>query len=884
MSPSARRVLRALILASLAALVFPTHVFVRFSPLRVKVVQSPVPAAGGAVRVSTAGSPRTNELGPPFALIARVRMPAGGPGRLAITVDGRPVCERDVADGSTRRLDCAVTLDWNRSTDHEVAIHGPTTSWTLESLELATHHGNTSGVQALFVLPGESTGYVRPARAWTIVLWLVVSGVLLFLDPHPMTRRIRVVYRTVAGAVIVLMALSQCSERVSNYRVVLAARTFLIWLAMLLAPRLWAGGRWLAECAGRLGHRVQASAAPRMAAFFEEHPAWRPKPQWTRTAWQWTAPAIVIGFFCAPLFVNLREPDMRSDEAIYSYAVERILDTGDWLTPRSIPNDDAFLEKPPLKFWLVAAGMRAGLLPTDEQGMRWLDALFGAVAFLYVYALGRGLSGPLCGVVAVLVLFTLDPLVFAHGLRGNNMEAALLLCYCGGVFHFAKWVEAGPQRARGHAAAVCAWFFLGFMTKFVAALFLPAVCVTALALGPGGRARVRSRWRDWTLPVLLTAALSVPWFIYQSVREPAHFWQIILGAHVYQRFTSSLDSAHLHPWPFYFVQTWKELRIAGTNGVVMVGIAALLVAAIRQKPWLARLLLIWGVLPVVAISLGTSKLVHYAYPFWPALGLAAGLFIAEVVRAIDGPPGAAVAGWLTRLVPGPVVAWRTKNVGRRRVLVVLIVAAVVTAAWTAVRGPFAINVGGATYFRNSTVLAPLLVACGLLMAGGYTRIMVRLAVTAGLIAIVPTRVYSGELAHVMRTDHPIRAVRDCMVSVQRTGVKTGSGVLGVYRDIQHYGYYYYLWRVGAWTFNPEFSLEQTERRLWTPGEQTPVIVSRQDYETLVRQADSTPMPAGVRVEENLAILLPGPFQACLPDVLAAGGQPLWKAAATDPRR
>ena len=36
-----------------------------------------------------------------------------------------------------------------------------------------------------------------------------------------------------------------------------------------------------------------------------------------------------------------------------------------------------FLEKPPLKFWIVAAPIRAGLLPHDEFGLRFWDAVFG---------------------------------------------------------------------------------------------------------------------------------------------------------------------------------------------------------------------------------------------------------------------------------------------------------------------------------------------------------------------------------------------------------------------------------------------------------------------------------------------------------------------------
>ena len=71
--------------------------------------------------------------------------------------------------------------------------------------------------------------------------------------------------------------------------------------------------------------------------------------------------------------------------------------------------------------------------------MRVWDALFGGLAFLYVFALGRRLAGPVCGFVAVFVLFVYGPLLFEHGLRNNNMEAPLFLGYCGGVYHYLAW-------------------------------------------------------------------------------------------------------------------------------------------------------------------------------------------------------------------------------------------------------------------------------------------------------------------------------------------------------------------------------------------------------------------------------------------------------------
>ncbi len=37
---------------------------------------------------------------------------------------------------------------------------------------------------------------------------------------------------------------------------------------------------------------------------------------------------VVVILFCAPLFVGLGNSDLANDEAIYSYAVDRILETG----------------------------------------------------------------------------------------------------------------------------------------------------------------------------------------------------------------------------------------------------------------------------------------------------------------------------------------------------------------------------------------------------------------------------------------------------------------------------------------------------------------------------------------------------------------------------
>ena len=78
------------------------------------------------------------------------------------------------------------------------------------------------------------------------------------------------------------------------------------------------------------------------------------------------------------------------------------------------------------------------------------------------------------------------------------------------------------------------FFVLGFMTKFVAALFLP------FTLGPGGARvpRVRRRlvedWRAWLGVAAVVFLLCAPWFIYAQVRFGSQLWETILGEHVLQ--------------------------------------------------------------------------------------------------------------------------------------------------------------------------------------------------------------------------------------------------------------------------------------------------------------------------------------------------------------
>ncbi len=588
------------------------------------------------------------------------------------------------------------------------------------------------------------------------------------------------------------------------------------------------------------------------------------------------AVALVIACFCAPLFVGLGGRDLGNDEAIYSYSVFRMIETGEWLTPRAIPFDGPFLEKPPLKFWLVAAPIAAGLLPPDEIGLRAVDALFGALAFLYVFMLGRWQSGVVGGVVSVLLLYTLDPVVQA--LRSNAMEASLMLSYVGGVYHFARWNEArGGGMAAWHRWPVALYFTLGFLTKFVAILFLPLICLAAVVMRRGGWVGLRAAWRAWIGPAALALIVIAPWFAYQTAVNGRFVWAIMFGQHIYTRFTGALDVSHLHPWHFYVSTLWLQLQAAGWHWLAVAGAAMLVVDACRRDAWLPRVVLVWGIIPVALVSLGSSKLFHYVLPFVPAVALAAGHVSARVFEAASALGVKVLARlreWLTDRV-----GWASRFARPlRRGLILAAVLAALTGLITIVHGRISWQVHAREVFQNSSLTRPFLIAALVLFVAGEVRWAARSLTLPLLLLILPIAVYSNALKRASIVDRPLRAARDCMIDVLRSRADVGRTVYNTAPSLSYHSYNYYLRAFEPWVRVNGPDPAELRRRLLETGQQSPVLIATPDYAqvqetdgSLARALSDTSMVSGFSADPGLVVLLPGPYEACAAVAARAGG-------------
>jgi 4-amino-4-deoxy-L-arabinose transferase-like glycosyltransferase len=612
--------------------------------------------------------------------------------------------------------------------------------------------------------------------------------------------------------------------------------------------------------------------------------------------------AIVFGL---PLFVGLDNKDAQNDEGIYSYAAQSLIDTGDWLNPRSSPKPDVvFLEKPPLKFWIVALPIRLGLLPDNDFGLRFWDALFGACAFVYVFALGRRMGGWVCGATAVVILFASRDLLFQHGLLGNNMEAALFLTYCGGVYHFSRWAASAAEEAEGdhagergrrqrfrHALALGGLFVLGFMTKFVAAFFLPLVLVFVAFSLPVVRDRFLREWRTWAVVAGLIVLVCAPWFIYQWLAVGNELWQTMVASQVYQRFSAWLDKNHLHPWDFYFSQIWRILVDTRTAWLVVFG-SLVLVTRVLVEDWFdGRLVLFWFALPLALMSNTTSKLLHYAYPFFPPLALAAGYGVAWVARMVclvvsgnhgefDRAPvtgdasalrlhaGLRTAFRLRGRVGSAAFAWTPTARQKTAIVTMASIAAVMALGFLVLARvhPDRIHVRDLLTWREPSAIVPAMIA--VCLAAAVRRRSITALVVSGLLFsfVVPLAEYRATLVELAREDHPLRTLSECVGRVRaeqrRAGVTPSALVVWLPPIVFQHQYFSYFHRHG-WTEVDGLSDEQIAALVNTPGADRPVLLPTGrfiEYLKASNQNGGKPLFRASAVDATM--LLPAQFAQC----------------------
>ncbi|HEY7088363.1 MAG TPA: hypothetical protein VH518_09765 [Tepidisphaeraceae bacterium] len=122
------------------------------------------------------------------------------------------------------------------------------------------------------------------------------------------------------------------------------------------------------------------------------------------------------------------------------------------------------LFKSPLSYWQILWRARGSML------------IFGVVALLYLYLLGRWLDSEALGAAAV-GFFSLDPTLLGHWMWVGT-DVAATAGFLAGLYHGAIWIEKPTTRGRAIAAGMALGLAVG--CKFSCLLLVPILLVVAV--------------------------------------------------------------------------------------------------------------------------------------------------------------------------------------------------------------------------------------------------------------------------------------------------------------------------------------------------------------------------------------------------------------------
>jgi 4-amino-4-deoxy-L-arabinose transferase-like glycosyltransferase len=337
---------------------------------------------------------------------------------------------------------------------------------------------------------------------------------------------------------------------------------------------------------------------------------------------------------------NVGGPPLASfDEGIYASAAAGMLRYGYWLVPHFYwPHGDAvafeaFLEKPPLAFWVEAVSM--AVFGVNEWGARLPNAAYSILTGVVVYLFGREVVDRRAGVLSAAVFFT-TTFVYAGWNAGRSGGVEPPFVFFGTLSVFGLWLAARSPDRRARYLAVAA-------TAAAA-----ATLVKGFAFGLYGVVTLPLLFRDRRLlfsragvgAALGYAALVVPWPLAAWVLHGDRFVDQLWAEQVLGRVTGGFIS---YPATFEFM-SYPYFRWLPTFldpwflPLLVVAPVALLAPWLSpQCPDLDAPFLVWWVVVVVAFFVPTGNHGWYLMPLYPAAAVLLGGWFAAASRGLSVP-------------------------------------------------------------------------------------------------------------------------------------------------------------------------------------------------------------------------------------------------------
>ncbi|HZM70223.1 MAG TPA: glycosyltransferase family 39 protein [Candidatus Cryosericum sp.] len=331
------------------------------------------------------------------------------------------------------------------------------------------------------------------------------------------------------------------------------------------------------------------------------------------------APAFLIAVIAAVLlFTALGRSDLYNpDEPREAEMAREMFASGDRLVPRL--NGEPFLEKPPLFYWLVVAAYHLAGGP-GEGAARAVPALCGLASVIVTFWLARRMIGRDAAPLAALVLLTSFEFLWIARRTMIDMPLTLAVLLACAALH--QGLAGGRRRvlwlAFGYAACGAAVLFKGIIGAGIPAL----AAVSWIA----ARRDWRGLWRHGLLPGAVAALVPVGFWVLElrdrlgegAVRE------FVLVNNVL-RFTGGAAKGHDNPFYYYLPALLTDFA----PWSIVLPFALVAAARAARRPGPARDLILWFGVPLVVLSIASTKRGIYLLPILPPAAMLVAWWLTE---------------------------------------------------------------------------------------------------------------------------------------------------------------------------------------------------------------------------------------------------------------
>jgi 4-amino-4-deoxy-L-arabinose transferase-like glycosyltransferase len=235
----------------------------------------------------------------------------------------------------------------------------------------------------------------------------------------------------------------------------------------------------------------------------------------------WVAAALFIAvYFILQLPFAATLVVMHPDERHYAHSASRMIETGEWLIPRT-PSGELRLRKPIIPYWVSAAGFKTVGMGVLGSRLFWVFCALGILAL--TYSLARTLGAGEGTSLFAMFLVGGNPL-FLRASVNAIPDMPLTLFMLVSTLGFARiFRDENPPPS----AVWLAWIgaALAVLTKGILPLIFLAVVFTAAALF--ARGKLKHLLAPW--PILVSIGLVAAWYLYAIWLYPAEFYAEFIG-------------------------------------------------------------------------------------------------------------------------------------------------------------------------------------------------------------------------------------------------------------------------------------------------------------------------------------------------------------------